>query len=232
MIIAKDIIPATFIRRPNRFLGYVNLKGDEIPCFIPDPGRLKELLYKEKTVYLTSAIKKARKTDYDLVAVEHEGKIVSIDSRVPNKHVYNLLMKGKLFKMKFDLIKPEYSYGKSRLDFFLINGSDKYLVEVKGCNLVINEVALFPDAPTTRGTRHVNELINALEDNYFSVIIFVIQRDDARKFKANEEMDSKFSESLYLAKAKGVIIKALLNKIEMKDNNLYINYLNEIQLDF
>jgi len=232
MIIAKNLVTATFLRRPNRFLGYVNLKGEEIPCFIPDPGRLKELLYEGKKVFLINVRKEGRKTQFDLVAVEHEGKIVSIDSRVPNKHVYNLLKGNKLFETKFDVIKPEYTYGKSRLDFFLKKNDDKYLIEVKGCNLVKNDIALFPDAPTTRGTRHVHELIESLKNGYIATIIFVIQRSDANKFKPNEETDPKFSEALYLARNKGVIIKPLLNKIEIKENDLHITYLREVELDF
>lgn len=232
MIIAKNLVSAIFIRRPNRFLGYVNINGEEIPCFIPDPGRLKELLYEGKKVFLINVRKKERKTQFDLIAVEHEGKIVSIDSRVPNKHVYNLLKNDKLFETKFDLIKPEYSYGRSRLDFFLRKNDDKYLIEVKGCNLVIDDIALFPDAPTTRGTRHVYELIESLKSGYIAAIFFVIQRSDAYKFKPNEETDPKFSEALYLAKNKGVIIKGLLNNIEIKENNLHINYLHEVELDF
>ena len=232
MIIAKNLITATFLRRPNRFLGYVILNGEEIPCFIPDPGRLKELLYKGKKVFLINVRKEGRKTQFDLIAVENEGKIVSIDSRVPNKHVYDLLKADKLFETKFDVIKPEYTYGKSRLDFFLKKNDDKYLVEVKGCNLVKGDLALFPDAPTTRGTRHVYELIDSLKSGYIAAIIFVIQRNDANKFKPNEETDPKFSEALYLAKNNGVIIKALLNKIEIIENNLHINYLYEVNLDF
>ncbi|NHI93080.1 MAG: DNA/RNA nuclease SfsA [Candidatus Lokiarchaeota archaeon] len=232
MILAKNIIPATFIKRPNRFLGYVELNGEEIPCFIPDPGRLKELLYKGKKVYLTSAKKEGRKTDFDLIAVEHDNLIVGIDSRVPNKHVLDLLHKNRLFKTKFDLRKSEFSYGNSRLDFYLKKGNEKYLLEVKGCNLVIEDIALFPDAPTIRGTRHVSELIEALKNNFISMIFFVIQRHDAIKFRPNEEMDPIFSKELKLAKEKGVIIKAMLNKIEIRENDLYINYLNEIDLDF
>ncbi|MHA1798223.1 MAG: DNA/RNA nuclease SfsA [Candidatus Helarchaeota archaeon] len=231
MLIAKNVIPATFLERPNRFLGRVQLKQEIHDCFIPDPGRLKELLYEGKKVFIVPIQKENRKTKFDLVAIEHENRIVGIDSRVPNKFVFHLLKQNKIFDTKFDVIKPEYSYGQSRLDFFLKKDDKKYLVEVKGCNLVKDGVALFPDAPTSRGTRHVSELIHALND-YFSAIIFIIQRDDAESFKPNEETDFKFSEQLYLAKKKGVQIKALLNKIELIKNELHIHFIREIQLDF
>ncbi len=232
MIIAENITTATFIRRPNRFLGYVNLNGEEHACFIPDPGRLKELLYEGKKVLIFPVNKQDRKTKYDLVAIEHENRIVSIDSRVPNKHVLNLLQNGIILNTKFDLIKPEYSYGRSRLDFYLQKGKQKYLVEVKGCNLVEGELALFPDAPTIRGARHVSELIEAINKGYISLIIFVIQRDDATSFRPNTNLDKDFSYKLKEAKEKGVIIKALLNKISLKNKKLFIDYVKEVKLDF
>ncbi|MHA1384662.1 MAG: DNA/RNA nuclease SfsA [Candidatus Helarchaeota archaeon] len=232
MQIAKNILKVPFIERLNKFLGIVRLNNEEIKCFIPNLGRMKELLYKGKQVCLTKIQKKGRKTDFDLIAVEHEGELVSIDSRIPNKFVYNLLENKKLFKFEFDEIKPEYHYKNSRFDFFLRKNDKKYLIEVKSCTLVENSVALFPDAPTERGARHVFELIEALHEDYKAYIIFIIQRADADTFGPNEETDSNFSEKLKLAKKKGVGIKALTNKIFIRDNNLYIELFKEIKLNF
>ncbi|NVM01579.1 MAG: DNA/RNA nuclease SfsA [Candidatus Helarchaeota archaeon] len=230
MLLAKNIFDANFVERPNRFLGIVELKSEKIQCFIPNPGRMKELLTENKKVWLNSISKNNRKTSYDLIAVEHEDKIVSIDSRVPNKFVFNLLQKKYLFNFEFDEIKPEFSYKNSRLDFFLRKNNEKYLVEVKSCTLVKDKTALFPDAPTERGARHVSELIGALKDGYKSFIIFIIQRDDAEFFSPNEETDKNFSEKLKLAQKEGVIIKALTNRVFIRENNLYIEPSNEIKL--
>ncbi len=230
MLLAKNILEAKFIERPNRFLGIVELNSYKIQCFIPNPGRMRELLTDNRKVWLNSVPNKNRKTSYDLIAVEHEDKIVSIDSRVPNKFIFNLLQKKFLFDFKFDEIKPEYSYQNSRLDFFLRKENEKYLVEVKSCTLVKDKIALFPDAPTERGARHVHELIGALENGYKSFLIFIIQRDDAEFFSPNEETDKIFSEKLKLAEKKGVIIKALTNRVFIDQNNLYIEPSNEIKL--
>ncbi|MFX1452775.1 MAG: DNA/RNA nuclease SfsA, partial [Promethearchaeota archaeon] len=131
MLLAKNILEARFLDRPNRFLGIIELENNKHQCFIPNPGRMKELLTENKKVWLNQVPNKNRKTFYDLIAVEHEGRIVSIDSRVPNKYVFYLLQKKLLFNFKFDEIKSEFTYKNSRLDFFLRKNNENYLIEVK-----------------------------------------------------------------------------------------------------
>ncbi|MFX0133893.1 MAG: DNA/RNA nuclease SfsA [Candidatus Hodarchaeota archaeon] len=232
MLLAKNIIEANFIDRPNRFLGIVELNSKKVQCFIPNPGRMKELFTENKKVWLKLISNINRKTSYDLIAVEYEDRIVSIDSRVPNKFVFHLLQSRYLFNFEFDEIKPEFSYKNSRLDFFLRKNNEKYLVEVKSCTLVKDKTALFPDAPTERGARHVSELIGALKEGYKSFIIFIIQREDAKFFSPNEETDKEFSEKLKLAEKEGVIIKALTNTVFIQKNNLFIEPSEEASLKF
>lgn len=232
MLIAKNIISATFLERPNRFLVIVRLNNENIKCYIPDPGRAEELLIPNKRVWLVKSNNQNRKTSYDLIAVQLEEKIISIDSRIPNKLVFNLLKEKILFNYEFDEIKPEFVFNKSRLDFFLRKNETRFLVEVKSCTLVKNRTALFPDAPTKRGARHVIELIDALNKGYKSLIFFIIQREDADIFGPNEEMDKFFSMQLKLAKDRGVIIKALLNRVFIQKDSLFIEPIKEIGLNF
>lgn len=234
MIIARNVIESTFLERPNRFLTIVKLKdGTIVESFLPDPGRLKELLIPGVKVWVSPANKKGRKTKYDTVAVEYQGTIVSIDTRVPNKFVKELLAGNFIFDIDFDKIKPEFNYKKSRLDFYAEKGVKKYLMEVKSVTLVEDGVAKFPDAPTTRGTRHVNELIHALNEGHVAVLIFVIQRDDARIFGPKEDTDPDFAAALKEAKERGVIIKVFKNKIRVdKGINLVIEPIEMVGLNF
>ncbi|MHA1380478.1 MAG: DNA/RNA nuclease SfsA [Candidatus Helarchaeota archaeon] len=232
MLISKNIEDATFIKRYNKYLGLVKTENKEVQCFIPNPGRMKELLVRNNKVYVNSIEKKDRKTGFDLVAVNLGGKIVSIDSRVPNKFVLQLLKNKGLFSQQFDEIRPEYTYKNSRFDFYLKSNTTEYLVEVKSCTLVKDKVALFPDAPTKRGARHVHELTQAIDDGYKSVIIFFIQRDDADFFSPNKETDKLFSDNLKKAQNEGVNIIALANKIFISGKKLFIEPLKEVQLKF
>ena len=231
MLIAKDLVEATFLERPNRFLGIVKLDNNEIQCFIPNPGRMKELLIKDQKVFLVKRDSSNRKTDYDMIAVKYGERIVSIDSRVPNKLSFQLFKNKVLLNETFDVIRPEFNWGNSRFDFLLKKDKTKYLIEVKSCTLVKNNIALFPDAPTERGARHVYELTKALDQGYNSMILFIVQRADAELFKPNKETDKKFSENLKIAHEKGVMIKILTNKISLKENNLYIDPMKEIGFD-
>ncbi|MFX0097958.1 MAG: DNA/RNA nuclease SfsA [Candidatus Hodarchaeota archaeon] len=234
MIIARGVIESTFLERPNRFLTVVKFKdGTVVESFLPDPGRLKELLIPGVKVWVSRASKKERKTKFDTVAVEYQGTIVCIDTRVPNKFVGELLLGDFIFKTKFEKIKPEFTYKNSRLDFYAEANGKKYLMEVKSVTLVEDGVAKFPDAPTTRGTKHVNELMQSLDEGYVAILIFVIQRDDAMLFGPKEDTDPDFAAALKRAKEEGVIIKVFKNKIHVdKEKNLLIEPLQMVGLNF
>ena len=200
MIYEKRIVKAQFINRPNRFYSNVKLDGKEIKVHVPNTGRCKELLIPGCTVYLREENNPARKTSYDLIAVEKGDILVSIDSHIPNKVVEEALQKGKIEKLK--------GY-KSRFDFKLSNDeSDEYYLEIKGVTLEEDGYARFPDAPTERGARHLMELIEAKRRGYGAGVLFLIQLENVYKFSPNDERDSKFGEALRAAKAAGVDIFA------------------------
>ncbi|MBS7610216.1 DNA/RNA nuclease SfsA [Candidatus Bathyarchaeota archaeon] len=205
---SKGLIEGTFIERPNRFLALVEIGSDRLPCFLPNPGRMEGLLIPGKPVLLRRILKASnvRKTNYDLVGVRLDNQIVSLDSRLPNKFVWELLKARALEAFsKFTDIEPEYSYGGSRLDF-LLKGRDGELclLEVKSCTLVKNRRGLFPDAPTERGRRHLESLIAARKEGYRASVIFIIQRVDVEAFSPNDEVDPKFGKSLRKAISEGV----------------------------
>jgi len=162
MKINGKILTGVFQERPNRFLALVRLGDVTVPCFVPNPGRLLELLVLGVRVLLKEVLKEERKTPYDLIGVWKDGQKVSIDSRVPNKLMLEALRNGDLEEFsEYDVVKPEWSYNHTRFDFFLTNGTEKCVLEVKSCTLVVNGRALFPDAPTERGRRHMLALIDA-----------------------------------------------------------------------
>ena len=196
----NDIVSANFISRPNRFIAYVELGGKELTVHVKNTGRCKELLIPGCRVYLEKAQNPERKTPYDLVAVEHDGKVINIDSQAPNKVVKEYLERQN----KYDYIKPEYKYGNSRIDFYMEKGNDKYLMEVKGCTLFRDGVGLFPDAPTERGAKHLRELALAREQGYKAVIAFVIQGEGIKTVEPNTETDPEFARAFYEAKEAGV----------------------------
>jgi sugar fermentation stimulation protein A len=190
----------------NRFLVKVRLDG-EVECFLPNPGRLEELLVPGAGVILRE-VKRKRKTGYDLIGVRRDEGVVSIDSRIPNKLVREALENQAFEEFAgYEKIQPEYSFGKSKFDFLLTDG-EECLLEVKSCTLVREGVAMFPDAPTGRGRRHVEELIEAKKKGYRACVLFVVQRIDVRRFSPNDTMDPEFGETLRRAAAEGVEVYA------------------------
>jgi sugar fermentation stimulation protein A len=181
-----------------------------------------ELLNLGTKVILKEVLKDSRKTSYDLIGVLHNGQIVSIDCRVPNKLVYKALLNREIKEFsEFNIIQPEHRYGHSRFDFLLLNNQKKCLLEVKSCTLVRDGVALFPDAPTERGRRHVKMLTEAKKEGYIASVLFIIQRTDAKVFTINYNTDPKFGKSLRNAFLKGVNVLAygsefVKNRITLK----------------
>ncbi|MBS3794443.1 MAG: DNA/RNA nuclease SfsA [Candidatus Thorarchaeota archaeon] len=212
-----EIVEAQFLSRPNRFLGIVGLKGNEFQAFIPNPGRMEELMIKGKTVYLRYLPSPKRKTDYDLIVVKHRGILVSIDSRLPNQFVGHLLEQEELPSFsQYCEVKSEPSMFGGRFDFRLYGGSIDSIIEVKSCTLVNSGVASFPDAPTKRGARHMMHLVEVLHEGIAdrACVIFVIQRPDATVFTPNDRTDPKFGKALRDAHEEGVEIMVLLTKLE------------------
>ena len=162
-----------FLRRPNRFIAHVLLNGEEVICHVKNTGRLKELLLPGATVFLEESDNTARKTRFDLVAVMRGDEVVNIDSQAPNQAVGDWLRKGGLFE-DVSHVKAETRYGASRFDFYIESASGrKAFLEVKGVTLLQEDVARFPDAPTTRGIKHIEELVKCIEDGYEAYILFL-----------------------------------------------------------
>ena len=197
-----NIFPAKFISRPNRFIAHVEMDGMEEIVHVKNTGRCKELLIPGCTVYLTAPDSPGRKTKYDLVAViKDNGLLINIDSQAPNKVALEYLQ-----AQNYDVIIPEYTYGDSRIDFYMEKGKKKYLIEVKGCTLERNGIGYFPDAPTERGVKHIHELIKAKKERYRAILAFVIQMDGIKEVRANVETHPEFGTAWEEARKAGVEI--------------------------
>lgn len=198
----RKTVEAHFLSRPNRFIAHVDVNGQTETVHVKNTGRCKELLLANARVILSEADNPARKTRYDLIAVEKEGLgLVNIDSQAPNK-----VMAEWLFEQGYDFVQPEYTYGKSRIDFYMERGMQKYLLEVKGCTLEQSGIGYFPDAPTERGVKHIRELIRARREGYWCGMAFVIQMPKVKEVRPNVETHPEFGEAWQEAVAAGVRI--------------------------
>ena len=209
----RKIIPAVFLSRPNRFIARVLIDGKEETVHVKNTGRCKELLREGVTVYLSEGDNPQRKTKYDLVAVEkiRDGKeklLVNMDSQLPNAVAAEWIKKSGIFSENA-LIKREVTYGKSRFDIYVEDKERRAFVEVKGVTLEGDGVASFPDAPTERGTKHLNELIECKRNGFEAYILFVIQMKEIHLFTPNFEHDPVFSDTLRKAEKEGVKILAV-----------------------
>lgn len=214
----NNITKAKFINRPNRFIAEVEIDGKREVVHVKNTGRCRELLIPGCDVWLTAPGTKDRKTKYDLVAVKKpaNGLIINIDSQAPNK-----VVKEWLASKDFDKVAPEFTYGASRIDFYMEKGKDKYLMEVKGCTLEVEGMGYFPDAPTQRGVKHLKELAAAAKAGYKAIIAFVIQMDGINEVRANAATDPDFAKALEDAKAAGVEVWFL--KCHVEPDLLLIN---------
>lgn len=200
---------ARFLRRVNRFTAFVELDGQEEMVHVKNTGRCKELLLKGARVFLEEAGKEGRKTRYSLIAVCKGDMLVNMDSQAPNQMAAEALAEGKIEEIgEVDFLKREVKYGNSRFDIYYRKGEQKGFIEVKGVTLEEDGIAMFPDAPTERGTKHLRELIQAKEEGYEAAVLFVIQMKGVKGFRPNEEKDRKFTEALRDAAAAGVEILA------------------------
>lgn len=205
----KHIIEGKFIDRPNRFIAHVEIAGKAETVHVKNTGRCRELLLPGAAVQLEVADNPARKTLYDLVAVYKESLgWVNIDSQAPNK-----VVREWLEQQGYDVIRPEYTYGDSRLDFYMERNDQKYLMEVKGCTLEIDGIGYFPDAPTIRGVKHLRELIGAQKKGYHCTAAFVIQMEGIREVRPNISTHPEFARVWEDARAAGVAMLALLCRV-------------------
>lgn len=201
------ILEGTFLERPNRFIAYGEIQGNQETIHVKNTGRCAELLTPRAKIYVQESDNPQRKTKWDLIAVEKQGRMINMDSQIPNRVVQEWIEAGHLFE-QVQLVKPEVTYGNSRFDLYVEAGKRKIFIEVKGVTLEENNVVRFPDAPSERAVKHVEELCKAVKDGYEAYVFFVIQMKGVRYFTPNVDTHPAFAEALKKARAAGVHILA------------------------
>lgn len=205
----KPLRPATFIRRENRFRASIELDGEVVAAHVPNSGRLGELFTAGARVWVVPWSTPGRKTACDLTLVEYAGTYVSVDARLPNRLVAEALAAGRLAAFTgYPAIRQEIATGDSRLDFLLTGPGGRCWLETKSVTLVVEGSALFPDAPTGRGVRHLAELSGLVAAGDRAAVLFVVQRDDAAFFEPHPTADTAFAEALRRSHEQGVEIHA------------------------
>ena len=203
----SNIQPAIFLRRPNRFIAHIEVNGIEEVCHVKNTGRCKELLTDKATIYVQHHDDSKRKTKYSLIAVEKGNLLINMDSQAPNKVVGEWIKEQEPFG-EVKLLKPECKYGNSRFDFYLETATDKMFIEVKGVTLEEEGIVRFPDAPTERGIKHLEELVACKKAGYKAAVIFVVQMEGMCHFEPNYKTHPAFGEALKRAQAEGVEVLA------------------------
>lgn len=212
----SNITPGIFLDRQNRFAARVEVNDQIETVHVKNTGRGKELLIPGAEVYLTEPGTPGRKTRYDLVTVrKNSGILINYDSQAPNKAAGEWLS-----RQGFDKIIPEYTYGNSRIDFYMERNNEIFLMEVKGCTLEIDGTGYFPDAPTKRGIKHLQELIHAVQEGYSAVLAFVIQMEGITEVRPNAVLQPEFGTAWEEALAAGVRILMLPCHIEPDSINI------------
>ena len=206
----EAVVPGRFLMRPNRFVAHVEVDGTEQIVHVKNTGRCRELLRPGATVYLQDwgVEHTGRKTRYDLIAVEKGSLLVNMDSQAPNK-VFSEWAKEGRFVPGLTHLKPEAKWGNSRFDFYWEAGQRRGFVEVKGVTLEHDGLVRFPDAPTERGVKHLEELILTKEQGYEAAVCFVVQMEGMRSFSPNDETHPAFGAALRKAAAAGVRVMAM-----------------------
>jgi len=200
----KNIAKGTFIQRPNRFIAICSIDGIETVCHVKNTGRCRELLVPGADVLVSRSDNPNRKTAYDLIAVWKGPVLINMDSQAPNIAAKELLQ--RLYPNS--VIYPEHTFEDSRFDFYLETGDRKVFIEVKGVTLERNGLALFPDAPTERGVKHLRGLAAAVNQGYEAAVLFLIQMKSVTVFAPNDTMHPQFGEALRAAASAGVNILA------------------------
>ena len=227
-----DLVKAIFRNRANRFIAEVEVDGEIVKAHLPNTGRCKELLIDGATVYLKPSDNPNRKTKYSLYLVENNGALVAMFSQQANKIVFDAIMDNRIEELSgYSILESEKTIGNSRIDIYLANEDssndssyteksiiDETYVEVKSVTLIKDGLAQFPDAPTERGRKHLEELISLKKEGIRAVVFFLIEHPNGNGFRPNWENDPKFSETLNKAYDEGVEI--LVYKTENTLDNI------------
>ncbi len=226
-MIYENIIVGNFISRPNRFVAQVNINGREETVHVKNTGRCKELLTDNAKVFCQHFANTNRKTAYDLISVYKGDKLINMDSQAPNKVFKEFLEKNILFG-NIEIIKPECKFENSRFDFYVKTSDKEIFIEVKGVTLEEDGVVMFPDAPTERGIKHLNELIYAQKQGYDAYVVFVVQMENVKYFTPNSKTHKAFADALKKAKDCGVNV--LCYDCKVTENSLEINKPLEVKI--
>lgn len=238
IMIISSLMKVKYVSRPNRFtIEFKNEKNEIELAHLHDPGRLKELLIPNTDLlikYVPTYKSTDRKTKYDVIAIKYQDEWVLLNSSYHNQLVSEIIEEKKISAIQnFHIHKPEYCYGNSRLDFLLKDDMNHELyLEVKGCTLVEDGIAKFPDAPTKRGKKHVDELISIKKSSLDSAIIILILQNTAKSFSPNFDTDPEFSNSLKEAYDNKVKIFPIKISTVYKNNNLVLRYNKILPISF
>ena len=226
-MIYENIVTGNFLSRPNRFIAQVNINGITETVHVKNTGRCKELLTDNAKVLCQHFANTSRKTAYDLISVYKGDRLINMDSQAPNKVFKEFLEKNILFE-NIEIIKPECKYQNSRFDFYVKTADKEIFIEVKGVTLEENGVVLFPDAPTERGIKHLNELITAKNNGYDAYVVFVVQMENVKYFTPNSKTHKAFAQALSNAKNNGVNV--LCYDCKVTETTLDINNPVEVKI--
>ena len=208
----KNIVPGRFLSRPNRFIAHVEIDGREEIVHVKNTGRCRELLQPGAQVWCQHWDNPARKTKYDLIAVQKGERLINMDSQAPNAAVREWLLAGGLGEIS--QLKSEYTHGDSRFDFSFIKDGQRCFLEVKGVTLEHDGICAFPDAPTERGAKHVNGLSRLAGEGFGAYVLFVVQMEGISYLHPNDATDPAFGKALRQASCAGVQVLAVECKVQ------------------
>ena len=207
----ENMVPGTFLARPNRFIAHVQIGGQVEVCHVKNTGRCRELLPTGAEVWCQESDNPTRKTKYDLITVRKGERLINMDSQAPNAAVREWLLAGGFGEISE--LRPETVHGDSRFDFSFLKDGRRCFLEVKGVTLENDGVCAFPDAPTERGSKHLRGLARAAEEGYGAYVLFVVQMEKVRYLHPNDGTDPAFGKALREAAEAGVQIMALDCKV-------------------
>ena len=202
----RQVEKATFLARPNRFIAHVELAGEQVICHVKNTGRCRELLVPGAEVWLEKGSNPGRKTAWDLIAVQKDAHLINMDAQAPNKVFAEWAAQ---WEPELTALHSEVTYGQSRLDFCLETPRGLHYVEVKGVTLEEKGHTRFPDAPTERGIKHLQELMRAAAEGHRASAVFVIQMEDVTDFAPNDDTHPAFGAALREAAKAGVQVVAV-----------------------
>ncbi|GMQ65262.1 DNA/RNA nuclease SfsA [Vallitalea maricola] len=206
-MIYEDIVEGVFLERPNRFIAKVLIDGNPETVHVKNTGRCKEILTEGTKIFLQKSNNPNRKTKYSLISAYKKDMLINIDSQVPNEVVHEAILQNKIPELiDLNYVKREQKYKNSRFDMYFERSNAKGFIEVKGVTLEKDGLSMFPDAPTKRGTKHLEELIDAIANGYEGYLFLLIQMNDIHKFTPNYITDETFAKTLIKANDAGVKI--------------------------